>query len=152
MTRVSAFKLVTRELCFVTLEGDKVSPELITHDVIPFPLSLDPPTFTDWAETKFGLLLDQVSPNQIIYKLSNGLQRNEQIFHIYYGLGILNLVAKKKNINIRHISPSSIRPKAFGLKKTDDVDMYIQSLFSNPGSPWNKNIREAVAIAILGMY
>lgn len=151
MSRVSAFKIVTREIVLVTLEGNKNVPILVTHDVIRCPTTLKAPEFTDWAETQFGLLLDKEGPDRIVYKLSSGLQKHEQIFRIYFGLGVLNLVAKRKGIPIRHISPNSVRPKAFGLGAGGDIDQHVQLLFGALQPPWNKGVRETAALAILDL-
>lgn len=124
-------------------------PNLTAHDVVALPKSLDPPDFANWAETTFGLLLDKEAPTRVVYKLSAGLQKNIQVFRIYFGLAILNLVAHKKRISIEHVSPTVVRPKAFGLPNSMTIDQHVQALFGDRATPWNAGVREAVAYGML---
>lgn len=147
--KVLAFKMLTRELYYVLLKKEKNNLSIISKECIKIPQSHDTASFTDWAETQFGLIIERYNPDKIVYKLSTGLDRHEQIFHIYFGLGLLNYVAFNKSIEIRHIAPQSIRPTNFNLHKTVKLDDYIKSLFPNQDTPWNTNIREVVACALL---
>lgn len=146
--RVTAFRLLSNQMCIVTLEGARDAPQIIANDKIVFPSNHTPEQFTIWAETQFDLILNREEPSLVTYKLTSGLLRYNQIFSIYYGLGILNLICGKKGIDIKHIAPQRIRPKAFGLPENGNIDTFIKNLFS-PGSPWNKCVREAAALALL---
>jgi hypothetical protein len=149
MSIVSGFKFHSGEAHFVTLKGTKTSPVLVTHETVPFPKGQSPEEFVDWATTQLELILMREKPERIVYKLTGGLEKHSQIFGVYFGLAILNLIAFRTGIEIRHRAPNSIRPKAFGLSKEDSVDDFIKDLFGTQESPWNANIREAASIALL---
>ena len=62
---------------------------------------------------------------------------------------MLNFVAYRRGIPIRHIAPQSLRPRAFGLDKLSNIDQHIKELLGPQGHPWNANIREAASVALL---
>lgn len=148
MARITAFKLTANEMWMVTLEGTKQAPQIATKERVTFPSEQTPGQFTNWAETQFELILNRESPDLVTYKLTAGLKRHNQIFKIYFGLAIINLVCERKGISIKHTSPQALRPTAFGLPRNGNIDAHINNLFS-PGPPWNVSIREAAAMALL---
>ena len=122
--------------------------EILEKAVERFPSKQKPCEFTEWANTHFDLLLERQSPNRIVYKLPAGLSTHDQIFHIYFGLAMLNFVARKQGIPIEHMAPQSLRPQLFGLSRLEKVDSYISDYFGEQDTPWNKDIREAVSVAL----
>jgi len=151
MSRVCGFKFLSSEAHLATLEGTRASPILVTNQTVPFPQGQLPGQFADWAVTQFELILKRENPDRIVYKLTAGLDKHSQIFGTYFGLCILNLVAHRASIRIRHVVPTSVRPTAFGLARGDSIDKHIQNLFAPVAPPWNGNIREAASIALLDL-
>ncbi|MBC8484963.1 MAG: hypothetical protein H8D45_02870 [Bacteroidetes bacterium] len=147
--KIIGFKLQKNEMFFVIAEKNSKEIKIIDKEKISFPTNLDIPAFTNWIETQFKLIIDKSKPDKIIYKLTTELRKHDQIFHIYFSLGILNLISFKKTIQIKHVAPQSLRPKAFGLANDQSIDDYICKLFKNELTPWNKNIREIVSCVIL---
>jgi len=151
MSRVCGFKITSNDLFIVTLEGTRSAPVLVAKDSIRLPPNQTPGQFANWAETQLGLILEQEKPDLIIYKLTTPLFKHDQIFRIYFGIAILNLLAYRLRIDIRHLTPTQRQPTAFGLLKSDKVDRYIREFFGGQDSPWNFNVREAASIALLGL-
>lgn len=149
MRKVCGFKLVGKEMYIAALEGTRATPVLVAKESITFPSNLNPGQFTDWAETQFDLILSREKPCQITYKLPTGLNKHQQIFSVYFGLAMLNFVAYRKGIPIRHVAPQSLRPRAFGLERLANIDNHIKVLLGPQGHPWNANIREAASVALL---
>jgi len=143
--KILGFKLVTNEMFSVLMEDSESGNTILSKENIVFPKNQNIPQFTDWSETQFGLLVDRYEPDKIIYKLSPGLEKHDQIFHVNFGLGILNYVAFIKSLEIRPIPPQSLRPTSFGLNRGDKLDHYIKSIFPDEDTPWNANIRDVVS-------
>jgi len=149
MKKICGFKFNSKNAFLVTLEGTREIQNILTKEVLTFPSGQSPARFVEWALTQLELVLDHEKPHTIAYKLSASLDKHDQIFHIYFGLAMLNLAAQHREIPINHVAPQSLRPKAFGLAKLDSVDEYIKAKFSDQSSPWNANIREALSVALL---
>jgi len=148
MSRVTALKFTTRGFSVVTLEGTRTTPTCVTNKALLYPTSHDTSRLMDWCETQFNLLIDQEIPDRVAYKLVTSLSAHDQIFHVYYALGVLHLVCHKKELEIQHVTPSSLSARCFGLQQGTDMDSYIASLFTGRPSPWNSEIRETALIAL----
>lgn len=151
MPRLLGIKFTSTSLHCALIEGNRDNVVLIGKESYGIPHNQSPGEYADWAETQIDLIIQQFSPDQIIYKLTTGLHRHEQIFRIYFGIAILNLIAFKFQIPIGHLTPTQLRATAFGLPRGAIVDQYISNSFPNQESPWNANTREAVAIALRGL-
>lgn len=137
-TRVTVFKLVSSAFHFVTLEGTRSAPLLVRKQSVSFPPEQTPGEFADWAETQFKLVLDREKPDRIAYKLTPNLRTLTQILRVYFGLAILNLVAVRSGIRIRHVVPQSCRPAAFGLPKAPRLTATLRDFSAGrqlPGIP-----------------
>lgn len=148
MPGVLGIKFTSANLNCALVERIQDRIELIMKEVYVIPQNQSPGEFADWVDTQIDLIIQRFSPSEIRYKLTGGLQTHEQIFRIYFGIAILNLVAFKSQIQISHLTPSQLSATAFGLPRGASVDQFISSTYPNQESPWNSNIREAVAIAM----
>lgn len=151
MVTVLGFKYNSKCASWAKLQKADDEFMLLDKGVETFPKKQETSEYTEWAYTHFELLIQRQSPDYIVYKLTSSLDKHEQIFHIYYGLGILNLIARKQDIPIEHIAPQSLRPQYFGLNKSDSLDSYISEYFGIQDSPWNKDVREAISVAFRKM-
>lgn len=149
MHRVMGCKIVTNTLSVVVLGGTRSEPIYLKHQKISTPAIDEPAEYTTWSETQFGNLLTALRPDAVVYRLTTGLEKHEQIFRIYYGLGILNLVAHRMRIPISHISPQSMRPPSFGLPKDSDINSFLISVLGNHPPYWNGDVLEAAGAAFL---
>ena len=130
------------------VNGNPTLPAKGDHTI---PSNQTPGEFADWAETQIDLIVQASQPDQIRYKLTSGLAKHDQIFGIYFAIAILNLAAFKAQVPISYLTPTQLQATAFGLPRRTSLDAYISSLFPNQPSPWNSNVREAVAIALRGL-
>ncbi len=149
MKRVCGFRLKSKSAFVATVEGNRDNPILVSKENVPFPPDQKPEVFVEWALTQLRLILEREKPDEVAYKLTIGLDSHDQIFHVYYGLGMLNFAARENGIPIKHVAPQSLKPTAFGLPKSGSVDTHIINTFGTQETPWNADIREAVSVALL---
>lgn len=151
MGRVIGFKVATTSISWVAVEGAKATPVYLGHDRIVTPKGDDPAELAGWAETVLAGVVDRLSPGVLVYRLAPPMGRltHNQIFRVYYPLGILNLVAHRRGIPISHIAPQSIQPSAFGLPKGSDISAHITRLLGDHPPYWNADMLDAAATAIV---
>lgn len=149
MSSVIGVKVVSDNINWVALDGTRKAPQYVEHGRDKFPGYEETAEVLDWAETLFGNLLDRQRPDQIAYKLSRPLIRNEQIFRIYFTLGVLNLSAFRRKVFITHISEPGMRHTAFGLSKGSDIRQHMTDVLGHHGQYWNGDMLEAAAVAYL---
>jgi hypothetical protein len=150
MSKVTAFKIDAGGIHYVTISGSKKIPKLETNESIRLPGTRTMGDLLEWYHTQFDLVLNRERSDLVCYKLTSGLKKHTQIFNIYFGLSLLCLISHRKGILSKHVTPSSLRPKSFGLPRDGSIDAMMDGLFSAQ-SPWNKNMREVAAIAYLNL-
>ena len=101
----------------------------------------------EWFETQLCLIIDKHTPNQISHKISTNLTTLDQIKSSCYPQAILNLIAKKKNININSFSSQGINATKFGQPKKTDVFAYVETIIGTHPPYWDKATKEAVLVA-----
>lgn len=97
-----AFTFSTNDFEFVTLTGTKANPILHSKGKILLPANHDIPQTVAWFETELELLLNNIQPDNVSYRLTVMKVTNNYVSNVYYGQGILNLLCHKKNIQISH--------------------------------------------------
>lgn len=151
MSRVLGVKIVTGVISIVMLGGTRSHPEYLNHRRIVIPDGHKPSECVNWAESQFENLLTAEKPEIIVYRLTTGLEKHDQIFKVYFNLGVLNLVAYKHHIIANHLAPQSARPPAFGLSKNGNINEYLKAVLGDHPPYWNGDMLEAAAGAFLGL-
>ncbi len=90
-------------------------------------------------------------PDRANYKLTINNVTNNYVSNVYYGQAILNLLCTKKNIQISHTSPSSIKASKLNLPKETNLFNHIEQLVGKQSAPWDKGMKETTVIALLNL-
>jgi Holliday junction resolvasome RuvABC endonuclease subunit len=150
MTTIS-FTFSTNDFEYVTLTGTKANPTLHCKGKILLPANHDIPQTVAWFETQLELLLNNIQPDNVSYRLTVMKVTNSYVSNVYYGQGILNLLCYKKNIQICHTSPSSITANKFNQPKGTNLSTYIEGLLGKQPAPWDKGIKDTALIALINL-
>lgn len=132
---------------FAILDGQTNPPEIIEKNKIVYPNNMDTAELMEWFETQLSLIIDKYQPNHISYKISLNINTLDQIKSSCYPQAILNLIAKKKNIQITSYSSQAINATKFGQPKKTDVFAYIDPIIGTHPPYWDKPTKEAVLVA-----
>lgn len=101
----------------------------------------------EWFESELALIIDRVQPNIISHKISIHLSTISQIQQSCYPQAILNLIAKKKGIEINSFSSQAINATRFGQPRKTDVYKYIDSIIGVQKPYWDNATKDAVLVA-----
>jgi Holliday junction resolvasome RuvABC endonuclease subunit len=145
--KYAGFNFTKNDLRFCILDNSTNPPSIIEKSKIVYPNNLDTPELMEWFETQITLIVDKHSPIQISHKISLNISSLDQIKTSCYPQGILNLVAKRKNISINSYSSQAINATKFGLNKKDDVFKHIDTVIGTNPPYWDKATKEAVLVA-----
>lgn len=146
-----AFTFSTNDFEYVVLKGTKTNPTLHSKGKILLPANHDIPQTVAWFETQLELLLNNIAPDKVCYRLTVMKVTNSYVSNVYYGQGILNLLCHRKNIPITHISPSSITANKFNQPKGTNLNVYIESLLGKHPAPWDKGIKDTALLALINL-
>lgn len=91
-----AFTFATNDLEYVVLTGTKANPALHSKGKILLPTNHDIPQTVAWFETELELLLNNIKPDRVSYRLTIMKVTNNYVSNVFYGQGILNLLSHKK--------------------------------------------------------
>ncbi|WP_026842801.1 RuvC family protein [Citrifermentans bremense] len=144
--KVLGIALQKNHLRFAVVEGDKGAPILRDKGRQPTSAPDDVPRLLDWYETHFEHLINEHTPDAIAYKLT--LEPSlEQLHTLAFPMGVLNLIAKKKNIPICEYSSRGITPSKLGLPRSTNLLEHVDSVFGDNPPYWDKAQKEAVLVA-----
>lgn len=143
-----AFTFSTNDFEYVVLTGTKLAPILHSKGKIVLPANHDIPQKVAWFETELELLLNNINPDTVNYRLTVMRVTNTYVSNVYYGQAILNLLCHKKNIQVSNISPSSITVTKFNKPKGTNLTTYIEGLLGDQPAPWNKGIKTTALMAL----
>ena len=146
-----AFTFSTNDFEYVALTGTKANPVLHSKGKILLPTNHDIPQTVGWFETQLELLLNNIQPEKVSYRLTIMKVTNNYVSNVFYGQGILNLLCHKKRIQISHTSPSSITASKFNQPKGTNLSIYIENLVGKQPSPWDKGIKDTALIALINL-
>lgn len=146
-----AFTFSTNDFEYVALTGTKANPTLHSKGKILLPANHDIPETVAWFETELELLLNNIKPDKVSYRLTVMKVTNNYVSNVYYGQGILNLLCHKKSIQISHTSPSSITVNKFNQPKGTNLSVYVEGLLGKQPSPWDKGIKDTALIALINL-
>lgn len=144
-----SFTLSTNGLYYVALTGTKAQPVLHSKDKINLPANHTAPQTVAWFENQLDLLLNNIQPDVVSYKLTINNVTNNMVQNCYYGQAILNLLCHKKIIQITHTSPSAIVPSKFGLPKNSDLYAYIDQQIGTHPPHWDVRMRDTTLISLI---
>ncbi len=144
---VLGLNFTKNDLRFCVLDGQNNPPTIIEKNKIVYPINIETAELMEWFETQLSLIIDKHIPNQISHKISTNLTTLDQIKSSCYPQAILNLIAKKKNININSYSSQGINATKFGQPKKTDVFAYIDPIIGIHPPYWDKATKEAVLVA-----
>lgn len=134
------------DLRYSVLDNSSDPPTILGKQKIVYPTG-DVPSLMEWFETQLNLIIDKHHPETIGYKVSLTLSTIKQIQHSCYPQAILNLIAKRRNIEIVQYTPQGINATKFGQPKTTDVYEYINSAIGTHPPYWDKATKDSVLVA-----
>ena len=139
--------IATNLFHYTVLDGTKTTPILIAKDRLTTPVADNVPALMDWYETQFDLVLDRYTPERIAYRLTLNLQKKRQLFCASFPLGVLNLLAHKRNLPIEEYVATSYVVSRLGLSKGSDLYAHCNTQFGILSPPWDNNQKHSVLAA-----
>lgn len=133
-------------LRYAVVDGDKNTPVLLDRGRQTTCDPDDLPALMDWYETHYEHLISKHQPDTIAYKLTLD-PTIEQQHTLAFPIGILNLLAKKNNINIYEYSSRAITPSKLSLSKNTDLMQLVDEVFGQNPPYWDKYQKEAILVA-----
>lgn len=146
-----AFTFSTNDFEYVVLTGNKINPGLHSKGKILLPANHDIPQTVAWFETELELLLNNIQPDKVSYRLTIMKVTNSYVSNVFYGQAILNLLCHKKSIQISNTSPASITVSKFNQPKGTNLITYIESILGKQPAPWDKGIKTTALIALIDL-
>lgn len=144
--RVLGVHIATGQLRFTVLDGTKAAPTLIAKGRLATPSADDPPALMDWFETQFNLVLDQHRSDCIAYRLTLAPKKN-QLFTSSFPLGVLNLIAHRRNIPTTAYVGGNYTASRLGLPKGVDLYIHCDTVFGIHPPYWDPNQKHSVLAA-----
>lgn len=146
-----AFNFSSNDLEYVALTGTKTHPVLHSKGKILLPANYNIPQTVAWFETQLDLLLNNIQPTSVTYRLTIMKVTNVYVSNVFYGQGILNLLCHKKGIQISHTSPVSLTANKFNLPKGTNLTAHIEQLLGKQSPPWDKGIKDTALMALINL-
>lgn len=141
------FNFTKNDFRYCVLDDSSNPPTLIEKDKIVLPVDMGVDELMEWFETQLSLLIDKHKPIKISHKISLTISTLDQVKQSCYPQAILNLIAKKSNIEINSYSSQAINATKFGQPKKTDVFKYIDPIIGIHKPYWDKATKEAVLVA-----
>src|SRR6186713_1838663 len=113
--KIAGFNFTKNDFRFSILNGITDPPTIIEKNKIVYPNNMGTPDLMEWFEIQLSLIIDKHQPNQIAHKISLNLTTLDQIKTSCYPQAILNLLSKKKGIEIVSYSAQAINATKFGM-------------------------------------
>jgi hypothetical protein len=144
--KVIGVHIATGQLRYSVLEGTKVAPALVAKDRLATPAADDAPALMDWYETQFNLILDRSAPDRVSYRLTLAPKKN-QLFTSSFPLGILNLLAYRRNLPITAYVSGNYTASRLGLQKGTDLYTHCDTVLGSHAPYWDQNQKHSVLAA-----
>lgn len=145
--KIIGFNFSQNDFRYCVLEGQPNPPTIIEKNKINYPQNFEIPELMEWFETQLSLIIDRHHPDKLSHKTSINLSTVIQIQQSCFPQGILNLIAKKKNIPINFYTSQGINATKFGLPQKTDVFAYLDTLIGTHPPHWDRATKEAVLVA-----
>ncbi|OGS08347.1 MAG: hypothetical protein A2270_08085 [Elusimicrobia bacterium RIFOXYA12_FULL_51_18] len=146
MPKVLGFSFGANEIQTVCLSGTKATPCFEGRERVLFPHAMDVGDVSIWSESQLGLLLDRFSPEVIAYKLTRGAPTVKEISRVYFSIGILNLLANKRQIPISHHN-SPLSHCKMGVARGTDLREHITLRIGEHSPYWNDHAKDSAIVA-----
>ncbi|NCT75111.1 MAG: hypothetical protein GXC78_11310 [Chitinophagaceae bacterium] len=144
-----SFTFTTKCFYYLALMGVKSAPVFHSKNKIALPANYGVAQTVAWFEAQLDLLLSDIKPDIVSYKLTINNVTNNYVRSVYYGQAILNLCCQKKPMNITHVSPSAIVASKFNQPKNTDLHIYLDSLIGTHAPYWDNVMRDTALIALI---
>lgn len=141
------FNFTKNDFRYCVLGNQTNPPTIIEKNKIVYPNNMDTADLMEWFETQLSLIIDKHSPDLLSHKISLTISTLDQVRNSCYPQAILNLLSKKRNIQINSYSPQAINATKFGQTKKTDVYAYIDGIIGTHPPYWDKPTKEAVLVA-----
>ncbi len=148
MTSLS-FTFTSSAFYYSVITGTKAAPVFHSKNKITLPANYNIPRTVTWFEAQLDLLLNNVNPDCVTYKLTINNVTNNYVSSVYYGQAILNLLCEKKGLQISHVSPSSIVASKFSQPKHTNLHDYLDNTIGTHPPYWDKTMRDTTLIALI---
>ena len=133
----------------MSIRGSRAAPAFNSKEKIVLPGNYSIPETVAWFETQLELILDNLQPDSVSYKLTINNVTNNFVSGVYYGQAVLNLLCHKKGIPIEHTSPSAIVPSKLNQPKGTDLHAYLDTTIGSHPPYWDKVMKDTALIALL---
>lgn len=148
--KVLGINILSGKIHYCVLEGSKASPSLVEKDRIVTISSAQVPALMDWFETTIENLINRINPDKIAYRQSLNLNKAQQ-YNISYPHGILNLLAFKKNIDIKSWVPQNFVASKLGLPKGSNLLEICDQQFGKNPPYWDSGMKNSVLSAWMAL-
>tara|TARA_Y100000588_G_scaffold232193_1_gene245864 strand:+ start:75 stop:527 length:453 start_codon:yes stop_codon:yes gene_type:complete len=143
------FNFTSSDIYFVVVEGTLNAPNFVSKNKISLPANHSVSEQVDWFENELTAILNNVNPDKVSYRLTINNVTNNYVHSVYYAQGILNLLCHRRQIDICHTSPASVKPNKFNQPNGTNLETYIDNTLGIHPPHWNKNMRNSALVAIL---
>jgi len=144
--KVLGIHIAKGQLRYALLDGTRQSPTLIEKGRL---VTTDPtrvPELMDWYDSQFRQLLDRLTPDKIAYRLTLE-PKKERLFTSEFPLGLLNLIARQRNLPITLYTPRSFVASKLGLPKGTDLGVACGNTFGTHPPYWDDNQKYSILVA-----
>lgn len=143
------FNFTSSDIYYVVVSGTLNAPTFVAKNKISLPANYNVPETVDWFENELIAILNNVNPDRISYRLTINNVTNNYVHNVYYGQAILNLLSHRRQIQICHTSPASVKPNKFNQPNGTNLETYIDNTLGSHPPHWNKNMRNSALVALL---
>jgi len=143
------FNFTSSDIYYVVVSGTLNAPTFVAKNKISLPANYNVPETVDWFENELIAILNNVNPDRISYRLTINNVTNKYVHNVYYGQAILNLLSHRRQIQICHTSPASVKPNKFNQPNGTNLETYIDNTLGSHPPHWNKNMRNSALVALL---
>lgn len=138
--------IATNQLRYAVLDGTRTSPLLLAKDRLLTPDPKHVPALMDWFESQFTKLVEEHSPIRIACRVT--LQpKKAQLFTSCFPLGVLYLIAHKRNLPVSDYVVGNYVPSRLNLPKGTNLYEYCDSIFGEHPPYWDDSQKHAVLAA-----
>jgi len=140
------FQLLTGHIRYAVLDGNRGTPTLVDKGRLVVPEINSVPQLMDWYETNFDNLLATHEPQRVAYRLTLEPDK-DQLFHIIFPYGLLNLQCHRRQIPCDDFTSKSFVPSKLGLPKGGDLYAHCDTVFGRRPPYWDIHQKHAILVA-----
>lgn len=148
--KIIGFHILSGKIYYAVLDGTKQNPSLIEKNKKITLSTNSIPESMDWFETTFENIINRINPDEISYRQSLNLKKNQQ-YNISFPYGILNLLSFKKSIPINSWVPQNFVASKLGMTKGTDLISACDHTFGQNPPYWDVNMKNAILAAWMSL-